>query len=200
MKILLHGDNQVASRQKLKELTKPTKQEVVRLDGAKLDETMLRQALESQSFLGEDKLVVIEGLPARSLISILIDELTTSIILWVNKKITPPKSFQAELFRTPATIFKFLDFLKPPIPEEAPELILYMLCRRVSDLIIAKDKPDLLTLASWQKSKLIAQARIYTLPWLINLHSKLLNLEYEVKTGQNILPLRSSLDLLLATL
>ena len=202
MKVLLHGDNQVASRQKLEQIIKSHRQEKIHLDGQKINETDLRQALESHSFFGDEKVVIIENLASRPLVNLLVAEPNTPIIVWQPKQIAVSayKSFQIELFKTPATIFKFLDSMRPPLPNEAAELVLYMLGRRVSDLIIASDKPELLKQAPWQKSQLIAQAKKHSLSKLMSLHTQLLELEYSHKTGNNILPLASELDLMLANL
>ncbi len=227
MKLLLHGDNQVASRHKLHELVRQAKkssQEIIRLNGTNLTETDLRQALETQSLFGGEKTVVIERLLARLrskekdvLLKLVEQETKTSIILWETNVVTAAtlkklSSFKPEVFKTPATIFKFLDSLAPQNPRlviaalhdclrnEAPELVVYLTARRISELIIALDKPNLLVQAPWLKGKLLAQAKKFTLTQLTKLHENLLNLEYAQKTGTNILPLSSELDLLLTKL
>lgn len=224
MKLLLHGDNQVASRKRLDELINQAKssgQEIIRLNGANLTETDLRQALETQSLFGGEKTVVIERLSARlrskekdTLLKLVEQETKTSIVMWETNLLTAAHlkklaSFKPETFKTPATIFRFLDSLTPQSPRvviaalhdclrtEATELVLYLTARRISELIIALDKPSLLVQAPWLKGKLLSQAKKFTLDQLTNLHSQLLDLEYAQKTGTNILPLSSELDLLL---
>ena len=66
--IVIHGDNLVASRNRLVELidqAKSQSQEIVQLNGDKITSTELLQALESQSLFGTDRLVVIERLFSR---------------------------------------------------------------------------------------------------------------------------------------
>lgn len=227
MKIILHGDNIVASRQKLTELIQKVNKigakEVIKLDGKTLSETQLRQALEAKSLFGADKLVVIEKLLSRQrskeknkLVEILAPS-SSQIILWEAKSITKTalnklKDYQALAFKTPVAIFKFLDSLKPgnsqqsltqlhsQLSSEAPELIFYMLSRRVADLIIAQDQnaSTLLKTAPWQKSRLSSQSRNFSTNQLLKLHQNLLFMDESIKTGSNLLPLNSQLDLLLA--
>lgn len=226
MNTILHGNNIVVSRQNLSRLISEAKQsgvkEVIHLDGLKLSETSLRQALEAQSLFGSDKLVVIEKLLSRprskeksTLIQVL-SQTKTSTLLWEPKQVTQPnlkplKNHQVQLFKTPPAIFKFLDNLKPGnskfllttrhngLRNQVPELIFYMLSRRVSDLIIASDKnsDQLLKAAPWQKGKLKSQAQSFTASQLLSLHEELLTIDKSIKTGQSLLPLSSQLDLLL---
>ena len=231
MKLIIHGDNIVASRNHLTESTAKLEQagaqEIVRLDGEKLTEADLRQAIESQSLFGNQKAVVIEGLLSRrrskekdKLINIIAESpAKTSILFWDKKEVTKPnlnklKDYTAQLFKTPASIFKFLDDLKPRntqvtlstlhngLMSQPPELIFYMLSRRISDLIVASDpKADSLLLgAPWQKGKLKSQARNFSIKQLLSLHSQLLNIDQSIKTGKNLLPLSSQLDLLVTKL
>lgn len=229
MKLVLHGDNTTASRQRLREIINQHKsqgiKDIISLDGEKITTTDLHQALESTSLFGSTKLVVIEKLfsrPKSKEKDILVnlfkeDNSNNSVILWENKEITKThlnklKQFTSELFKTPAVIFQFLDALRPNNTKnlidllhrssqtEAIELVFYLLCRRVSDLIVALDKPDLLVQAPWLKGKLISQAKTFSLSNLLSLHQQLLDLDISQKTGTNILPLASELDLLLVTL
>ncbi|MCR4263581.1 MAG: hypothetical protein NUV98_02575 [Candidatus Roizmanbacteria bacterium] len=65
MIVILHGDHQVASRNRLLELksqAKESEKEIITLDGAILELTDLIQSLESTSLFNEQKLVVSENL------------------------------------------------------------------------------------------------------------------------------------------
>ena len=63
--LILHGDNQVATRQKLSNQLKNFSGEKVTLDGEKINITQLIQATESSSLFGQDKLIIIENLFSR---------------------------------------------------------------------------------------------------------------------------------------
>ena len=75
-----------------------------------------------------------------------------------------------------------------------------MLSKRVSQLIIAKSSPQLLTGASWQKNKLINQAKAWTLPKLLHLHQHLFTTDLQLKTGQSQLDMIDNLDLIILEL
>jgi hypothetical protein len=208
---IFHGDHTSASRQALNQAIKAEQgREIIKLDGSKLIDTDLRQALESQSLFGQEKLVVIYRLPLK-----LIDTLTehqgnTPVFIWHDKALTPTQvkklsNFKPQLFKIPAAIFNFLDQLNistfhQALTTDAPEQIFYMLHRRLSQLIQAKDSPQDLKLADWQKSRLITQAKRFTLDQLLTLHFKLLTIDEAVKTGRNFLPLDRTLELWLLNL
>lgn len=206
MQIVLHGDNLVASRERLHQLiaqAKTRKEEIVRLSGDKVTPTDVIQALESQSLFGTDRLVVLEN-PTQP------PSTSGNLVIWCSKELSKTalakyKSFQAELFKTPKIIFQFLDslslkLLHQCLTTEAPELVFYLLSRRISDLIVAKDTPQLLKQAPWQKQRLIAQASRFSLDQLLGLHQSLLDIDISQKTGSAITDLPTSLDLLLAKL
>lgn len=86
------------------------------------------------------------------------------------------------------------------ISQESAEMVFYMLSRRVSSLIIAADMgpKGLEGMQQWQKKRLVQQSKRFTLPQLLSLHQKLYQLDKSIKTGQNLLPLASMLDLIMA--
>lgn len=228
MTTIFHGDNFVASRQALNHLLDSLKSTTPnltlnRFEAKKTQVEDLAQALESASLFGHDQLVIIENLlslPRSSqkstLINILLKNLDKHLIIWEKKSLSPSlkKQFSSATlkeFKLPSIIFKFLDSLKPGqvktslqllhqcYQKDAPELVFYMLCRRVSQLIQAKDSQSL-KLAPWQKAKLKSQVQNFTLKKLLSLHRQLLDLDYHLKTGQTDLSVSTQLDLLLATL
>jgi DNA polymerase III delta subunit len=197
---------------------------VKRFAANKLEAATLTQILESTSLFGQDQLLVISnllGLPQSQskdqLIKILLNNQNQPICLWEKKTLSASLKKQflkatIKEFKTPKIVFKFLDSLKPnnsqtslkllhqSYQKDAPELIFYLLGRRLSQLIQAKDSADVLKGAPWQINKLKAQAKNFTLNQLLNLHQKLLNLDLQIKTGQTDLSLSCQLDLLLARL
>ena len=224
--VIFHGENTALSRQRLNELVEKFKGEVVKLEGEKLTLTELQQAVESRSIFGPDKLVVVFGFFSRrpskekeKLLDYCQKENPQNLIIWEEKEIDGKilgkfKGARIEFFDLPKIIYKFLDSLSPfnkkpsllllhqCLKKEAPERIFYYLCRRVEQLIIVADlgKKGLENLKDWQKEKLIRQAKAFGLEKLINLYQKLLEIDYQQKTGQTPFSLISSLDLLIASL
>lgn len=226
---IFHGTNLVASRLALiSQKQKAPNREIISLPAKKLDLSALKQALESTSLFGQEKLVVIEGLfslPKSKKKEEILKYLKTekyrpNLIIWEGKQIDGrtlapfARIGQIQEFKLSPTIFKFLDSLEPKNPKptliwlhqtlktDPPELIFYLLARRVKDLIIAKDlgKKGLNYLAPWQQDRLLRQAQKFTLLGLLRLHRQLLTIDYQTKTGQTDLPLASNLDLLLLSL
>lgn len=209
--LIFHGDHTSVSRQALNQAIKAEQgREVVRLDSSKITETDLRQALESQSLFGQAKLVVIDKLPVKFVDILAQYQGNTSIFIWHDKALTSAQlkklsNFKSQPFKIPAAIFNFLDQLNistlhQALKTDAPEQIFYMLHRRVAQLIQAKDSPPQLKLADWQKSRLINQAKHFTLDQLLTLHSRLLTIDISIKTGRNFLPLDRTLELFLLNL
>ena len=90
--------------------------------------------------------------------------------------------------------------LHQSLKASAPEAIFYLLHRRISDLIKAKDAPQGLKLAPWQTSRLTSQAKHFTLDRLLNLHVQLLQIDTSIKTGTSPIPLDHALELFLSEL
>lgn len=208
---IFHGDNHPASRQALNQAIKTEQgREVIKLDGSKINDTDLHQALESQSLFGQEKLVVIDKFPTK-LIDILAGyQGKTPVFIWHDKALTPAQlkklgNFKPQLFKIPATVFTFLDQLTiasfhQAVKTNTPEQIFYLLHRRVSQLIQAKDSPQQLKLADWQVKKLTHQTHRFSLNQLLKLHSQLLDIDIAIKTGRNFLPLDRTLELWLLNL
>ena len=207
---LLHGDNIEASRAELNRLKSTlTGKEVRELDGKHLDSASLTQALESSSLFGGETVVVIENLfsglgkkltlvkeYAKKMSSAQID-----VILWEDKEIGKTaidnlgKNVTARIFKIPVIIFKFLDGLKPNnalpiislfeqlVHTDAPELVFSMIVRRIRQLIQLRDNVTPDGLQSWQAQGLTNQARLFTMDKLLDMHKKLLEIEYSIKSG-----------------
>ena len=134
---IFHGENTLASRNALNlEVDKFRREnpggEIVRLNGDKLTETELVEAVEAASFFSASRLVVIEGLlvrrPSREK-QRLIDFLKglsskdspprTLLFLWESKGLTPAvvKQFSGKAilkeFKLTRSLFKLLDSLRP---------------------------------------------------------------------------------------
>ena len=227
--VFIHGDNRIASRNALhQEIAKARSQgteEVIRLSGEEMVMTDLLQAVETKSLFGDKKLVVIENLLGRrpskekdGLIQYLKStNLQTPIIFWEPKSATSsqlknlPKNLHIMLFKISPKIFAFLDALSPGnfkeilklyhqcLESETPEMVFYMLTRRVSQLLMAvlpaqTGNPDA---ADWQMRRLVGQGKKFTKESLIVIHEKLYAVDRSIKTGKNFLSLGSLLDLVI---
>ncbi|MBU3956737.1 hypothetical protein KKI19_00445 [Patescibacteria group bacterium] len=223
--LIIHGDNQVESRQFLIaqiEQAKAKDKEVVRFEGKKVEMEQLHQALEELSLLGKKKLVVIENLliksPPKSIINYLFKNQPKNLIIWEGKEISQSKisqlKAQAKLFKLPPIIFKFLDallpgnsrqslsLLKQAVGQSSAENVFYMLARQIRYLIIANQigKEGLSGLHPFQQQKIASQAKKFQLSQLLTLHRKLLYIDWQQKTGQAPMDLAGQLDLLVASL
>lgn len=223
--IIFHGDNLVVSRQRLAQETKQFSGETIRLNGLQVDLAQIRQALESASLFGQPRLIVIENFFARqesqqkqAILNYLKNQPEANLIFWEGKtidgrKLASFKTARVEKYLIQATIFKFLDclgqnpkicleWLHQTLANEPAELVFFMLCRRVAELIIAADlgPNGLERLAPWQKSRLVQQAKSFRSGRLIAIYQKLLEIDWQQKTGQAAYSLPDTLDLLVASL
>jgi len=212
---ILHGDNYIASRNNLNQVTK-----AIKLDAKTTSLEELSQALESQSLFQDDQPIIIENLLSlprsknkQALVDIVLRNVDKAIYLWDKKTISAAvkkqfKTAKIQEFKLTKSIFKFLDAIKPnnqkqiltflhlSTDTDPIELVFYLLHRRISQLIVALDAPSDLKGAPWQIGKLTSQAKGFTLNQLIKLHQKLTDIDYSIKTGQAALPMASQLDLL----
>lgn len=145
---ILHGDNQVASRQRLTQLKDEAKlqgREVVSIEGRGIDMTALIQNLESQSLFSLPKTVFIDNLisslrTGSKAKDTIIEYLLTGkflpaqagdsdVVLWEGKsvgknllKLKKQKHVSVEDFKMPVVIFKFTENLSP---QTIPDALFY---------------------------------------------------------------------------
>ena len=139
---ILHGDNQVASRDRLNQLKDEAKidnREVVSVEGKGIDMTALIQNLESQSLFSFPKSVFIENLIGSlrtgskakdTIINYLIEgKFDSDVVLWEGKsvgksllKLKKQKHVSVEDFKMPVVIFKFTESLSP---QTIPDALFY---------------------------------------------------------------------------
>ncbi|MBU0619355.1 hypothetical protein KKD62_03920 [Patescibacteria group bacterium] len=225
--ILLHGDYQLGSRQRLNQLTteaKNSNKEVVWLNGLQMDPTQLTQTLESFSLFNQERLTVVENFFFRpksqlkqTLMGILKANSESQVIFWEKKAIDGRqlralKFIQVELFKTPQVIFKFLDNFRPnnlqtilglfhqAIIKHPAELIFYLLAGRIRQLLIAQTAPKELKGAPWQRAQWHKQAQAFSREQLEKLYHQFLEIDIAIKTGQSVWRLEDQLDLLLIDL
>ena len=227
--VFIHGDNLIASRNALhQEIAKARSQgteEVIRLSGEDMVMTDLLQAVEAKSLFGAVKLVIIENLLARKsskekdrlLQYLKTTSLQTPLIFWEAKSVTSsqlkalPKNLHIQFYKVSPKIFSFLDALAPGnfkeilrlyhqcLESETPEMVFYMLTRRVSQLLMSvlpaqTGNPDA---ADWQMRRLVGQSKKFSGERLMAIHEMLYSVDRSIKTGKNFLPLGSLLDLVI---
>lgn len=223
---ILHGENLILSRKRLKEMITLFKGEIIRLEGEKITLTEVKQALESKSLLSIEKLILVENIFSRrpgkekeNLLQYFKENDYKNLIIWEGKPIDGRtlKVFSKaiiEKFDISRMIFKFLDslssdnkkmsliFLHQSLYHDAPEMISYLLARQLKYLIIANDlgEKGLEDLPPWQRIKFIRQAKKFSLRKLLSLYKELLMIEWRQKTGQNQFSLSSQLDLFIASI
>lgn len=201
---LLHGDQIEASRAEYSRLKEAAKQKEV-LEGKTLDETNLTQALSSESMFGGEKTIFIDNLFGKlgrkikliERLAAIIRGATVDVILWEDKEVgsTVIKSLgkvDVKLFKMPVLLFQFLDTLSLKTYEklQEPELVFFMLTKRVRQLIQLKDgvTPD--GLQSWQAGRLTQQAKVFTMERLLAMYKKLVTMEFSIKNGSSPFTLR----------
>lgn len=191
---IFHGDNFILSRNELNAAL--LNQTVNRYEAKDLTAEKLTQILESRTLFGEANLIFINQLPKPELIKIIAQNQQFDIYLWVNKTLSVSviKTFGAKAkiheFKLAGSIFTFLEHpsiksLHLALKSNPIELVFYLFCRRISQLIQIKDNPDLVKTSPWQKQKLLSQARSWTLKQLLSWHNRLLKLDFAQKTGQD---------------
>lgn len=226
--IILHGENEVASRTKLAQLLTTAKergQALVRLPAGELTRRALESALRQQTFFDTETLLVIEelhSLPPSAKRQALLDLLATeqkqvNLVLWEKKPLTAnqlARFTQAEkqLFKTSRSVSTWLaslgeakqlarqlHLLQIAKREEGAQLCFIFLARQVRLLIqVCADTP--LSGPSWLQQKLRQQSGYFSLTQLITFHHHLLSLDWAEKTGRAPLSLDFQLDLSLIQL
>lgn len=224
---LLHGDHHLKSRNFLQEKINAAKTkgfEIIKLvPGFKIAD--LKQALESQSLFGQERLVVLENVfskkspDQKKIIEYLFQDKINfpELLLWEEKEQRAstlkkvPHFWKIMVFKTPKLVFNFLDSLKNISPShtlklfsdclktESPEFIFYMLTRQIRLLILAQENL-LEKLAPWQKTKYIKQSKKFRPELLLKIYKRLLKIDVFAKTGKTLLPLNYQLDLLILDL
>lgn len=225
--MVLHGDNQVESRKKLSALIAEGKKrglEIKRIDGKTITKTEFLTLSRSQTLLGQDLLIACENLLSDNtkgveIASEAIKDKNTVFVFWENGKLAVgkvkklEKLLQIQEFKIPANIFKFLDSLTTSHNNKAelellhgalrssePEFVFIMLARQIRLLIWAKLDPDTLNVPDWQKRKLISQTKGFSPEQLLNIQSRLLEIDRMNKLSQLPESLPASLELLVAGL
>lgn len=227
MLIILHGDDTVASRNKLNELLAQARdRDIIRLDGSRMTLEDVVTACETTSLIAENKCIVIERLfsaPLKRRQEILTylfsPGIEYSVILWEGKTLEKtqvakfPKETRILPFTVPQSVFKFVEGVGRVSPGESLRMLhelvktqdatfLYaMLLRQLRMRILAKDMGAAAFSGSvWMAKKYEGEARAFSLPALIAMYRGLVAIDYKVKTGATPLPLLSQIDIWLLSL
>ena len=218
---IIHGDNTIKSRQALIELLSQHKikgREVVTISARSLTPAQLEQSIGGQSLFGTQKVVVVEELHSqadsakRKQLVAQLAESSAEIILWEKRLLTATMlkklgKAQVETFKASSILFSWLDGLgqkgavknqlvqlKDICAQESAQFCFSMMCRQIRLLIAAKDDGQVKG-APFIVSKLKRQAQHFTLPKLLQLHSRLLQIEFAQKRALSKLSMEQQLDL-----
>lgn len=219
MIIVLHGDNQIASRNELtsiKESSTKNGDEVVVLNGQKTELSAVKQALESGSLFGGGRLLVIEGLltgkasKAQKEIADYLKKVSEKAIVWEGKKVSPTAvksvngtekefKFSPEIFRLTDSIRsdntrEMLESYSLCLTQDDVEMVFYMMCRQVRMMIQAKTDQNSISGNPYMLRKLSVQVKNFSQEKLLSLHNKLYLIDKSIKNGSNPLPLTDQLE------
>lgn len=224
MKLILHGENTVKSRQALVESIENHKAKggvVERLVAKKLEPAEFESQLATTNLFQDNRLVIIEELHSlrRSKRKKRLIELAQiaeiPLILWEKRDLTKTmlKKFpqaKVQQFKITNQLFKWLDSLSPnqstkadqiKIMRQAAEnndefMCLAMLARQVRLLIQAKEDGKI-SAPPFVIAKLKRQAGQFKLEQLLKLHQNLLELDLKLKSSQNQMELGQHLEWLI---
>lgn len=216
--ILIHGDNHVASRAELlSQIEKLSgSHSIVRIDAKQLTRAMLEETLGAQSLFGSTSAVVIEGLHSlphshkrTEFIRLLTDSGFEPLIVWEQKKLTKKQistltPTSEKVFPVSKALFTWLSQLGVPAPKEKQRNMLFtaleqedeylcfiMIARQIRILLNAKTGGPV----QGFRSKIMSQAKYWSVPQLIALHTRLLEHDVAYKSGQSKINWKVILDL-----
>lgn len=197
--IIIHGDNQVASRTFLLSI----KKNETSLDGESLTLGELQQHLSSANLFGETAGVLVEGFFSRrpsnekkKIVEYLENNPKLNVIFWDGKDLgMQVKNFETKKFDLPKTVFKYLDSLaivdlQQTLENTAAELVFSLLASHIRKLLMVRD--GVVNIPSWQIAKLKEQSAKFK--DLEQLHKQLLEIDYKNKTSASSMDLGAALE------
>lgn len=224
MILVLHGDNQKDSYEKLTDISsKVPKNQKVKLTKENTKED-LYEKIFTQAIFDDLKLIICENFLKDKKITakdqIFAQNLDKSIVFWESSALTPAsisklsKSATVENFKQEPKIFWFLDSIVPNPKQVLSKLnaleehdiagLIWNLAQRTILLILAKDNATLEEVKTvtgkpvldWQWQKIKNQAAYFNKENLKALLSGILKVDYLIKTGKTSLPPKTLLTFL----
>lgn len=226
MLTVIHGEQLVHSRHKLAEVKAAYAAKAVRsttVQGKELTLSGLQELLQRTSLFEDQEVLVIEelhSLPPSKHKTALIECIAAAqkdCILWEKRDLTATmlKPFaKAQVFAFPLSkkLFAFVEklgsFASPQdcllaahqvYAQDGAHFLFAMLCRQVRMLIAAHDDGTLKG-APFMIAKLKKQAQHFSLPTLLVLHTRLLEIDLAEKQSTSALTLEQQLDLFFMSL
>lgn len=227
MLTILHGENIVASRNKMVELiaqAKATNKTVERLEAPQLNPGFLESKMVKQDLFGTQQIIIIQELHSlprskqKTTLIELVAKNNIEVILWEKRKLTPTmlKKFpRAKVLKFPLSnaLFSWLDSLNgrqknkkaqletfhAVLKNEDPYLCMIMLARQIKFLITAKEGGKI-SGAPWMAQKIIRQSQNFSLKQLLSIHQRLFTIDIKQKSSHKLLELEQELDLLLLSM
>lgn len=226
---IVHGENLVKSREKLfqlKQVAKKNNQQLTSLLAKQITFPTLEKALYAHDLFGQEHCLIIEELHSLAHSKIrtkYIEQIqqagqNLNLILWEKKSLSKSnlqKFPQAKVFTYPMgkALWDLLDALKPQarskkqlllalneaVEQDSAEFCFFMISKRISELLAVKLGGEM-NIHPFVKNKLEQQQLLFTQAQLLNAHQQLYQLDKKLKRSQNLLSLRSELDLLLINL
>ena len=228
--IIIHGENTIQSRQKLIKVIEEAKARnvlVERHEADKLNLPTLESKLQKTDLFGHSRLLVIEGLHSlrrskqKTQLIGLVSQANMDVCLWEKrpltktmlKKLGEHQENQIYEFKLTNTLFAWLDTLSPQSNTKKSQLIAFKSALRDNDaymcLVMLVRQARLLIQAKvganikgpfFMINKINKQANNFELEQLLNLHTKLYALDAAMKTSQNTLELKTSIEQLIINL
>ncbi len=203
---IYHGDDNFQSRRELSEDLKKYPQ-IKHFESGEITAENLIQASGGLFSQGNTALVLEKFFTLRgkklTQATEYIKKLNKSIdfFIWENKRLYPNMinklpTKKVREFKLPNTIFKLLDsigntshrqllkYLESCFQTHPPELIFFLIQKRLRQMILAKIGSDQLPGANWQKQKLYKQVKNLSEKLIITWYIKTIDIEWKNKTGR----------------
>ncbi len=202
-----HGDDSFQSRRELTNALKDYSQ-VEHFEGSDISPENMIKASGGLFSQGKTALVLEKFFSLKknqlSAAEKYLEKLNNSVdfYLWEGKRLYPNQlnkisgKKKVREFKPPNTIFKLLDsigkgnhkqllgFLKGSFDTHPPEVIFYMVQKRLRKMILAKENSEYLTGAGWQKQNLYRQVKNVSTDVIADWYKEAVMIEWKLKTGR----------------